>query len=182
MNQNIIKFLNDMIPVLTGVLLALWINNWNENRKNTNYINQISSSISKELKETNEDIIKELSFQKRLIDSLSFYRTNERISIFDIMMKVDGIHLPNIKMNSWKAISRSKIELLEYDKVSILTSIEEQKELLKSKAELLINFLYPNIKETGVDQKELIFLMMKDIIVTEKSIQKDIQTLNLDNK
>ena len=73
MDQNIKKFLKDMIPVLTGVLLALWINNWNENRKNTNYINQISSSISKELKETNEDIIKELSFQKRLIDSLNFY-------------------------------------------------------------------------------------------------------------
>ena len=86
------------------------------------------------------------------------------------MLKADGIHMPSIKINSWKAISRSKIELLEYEKISALASIEEQKELLESKTELLINFLYSNIKETGSYKKELIILMMQDIIVTEKVI------------
>jgi site-specific recombinase XerD len=180
MKENVKKFLKDMIPVLLGVLIALWINNWNENRKNTEYITKIKSSINKELKETNDDIIKELSFQKTLIDTLNFYRTNDKVSIFDIMLKADGIHMPSIKINSWKAISRSKIELLEYEKISALASIEEQKEILESKTDLLINFLYPNIKETGSDKKELIILMMQDIIVTEKGIQKEIQALIID--
>lgn len=169
-----------MIPVLFGVLIALWINNWNENRKNTKYITQIKSSINKELKETNDNIIKELSFQKRLIDTLNFYKTNNKISIFDVMMKADGIHMPSIKINSWKAISGSKIELLEYEKISALASIEEQKEVLESKTELLVNFLYPNIKETGIDKKELIILMMQDIIVTEKGLQEEIQSMIID--
>ena len=92
-------------------------------------------------------------------------------------MKADGIHIPRIKLSSWKAISRSKIELLDYEKMSILVNIEEQKELLKSKTEHLINFIYPNIKKTGIDKKELIVIMMKDIIITEKGIQEEIQKI-----
>lgn len=170
-----------MIPVLFGVLIALYINNWNDKRKNNDYINQINSSINKELKETSIDITKELKFQKTLVDSLSFYRTNNKVSIFDVMLKADGIHMPSIKINSWKAISRSKIELLEYEKISSLASIEEQKEVLASKVDLLINFLYPNLRETASEKKELIIIMMQDIIVTVNGIQKDIEAY-LDNK
>lgn len=177
MKKEVEKFIKDIIPVLLGVLIALWINNWNQTRKDKEYLTQLLSSINKELKESNNDIIKELSFQRKLIDSLSFYKTNDNISIFDVFMKADGIHIPRIKLSSWKAISRSKIELLDYEKMSILVNIEEQKELLKSKTEHLINFIYPNIKKTGIDKKELIVIMMKDIIITEKGIQEEIQKI-----
>ncbi|MDW5290710.1 hypothetical protein [Formosa sp. PL04] len=42
-------------------------------------------------------------------------------------MKVNEMYIPTIKINSWKAISNSKIELMEYDKVSTLANIEEHK-------------------------------------------------------
>tara|TARA_B110000008_G_C16609995_1_gene420054 strand:- start:40 stop:582 length:543 start_codon:yes stop_codon:yes gene_type:complete len=177
MKKIIKSFLKEIVPIILGILIAMYINNWNENTKDKKYINQILSSINKELKETNEDIKKELSFQKTLIDSLNFYKNDDKISIFDVMIKADGIHMPSIKISSWQAISRSRIELMKYDRISALASIEEQKELLESKTEHLINFLYPNIKETGIDNKELIILMMQDIIATERGLQEKIKEI-----
>jgi hypothetical protein len=174
--KKIIKVLvKEIIPIIVGILIALWINNWNENRKDKKYINQISSSLNKELTETTEDITYNIENQKSLVDTLEFYKNNDKISILDIVMKVKGIKMPTIKINSWKAISNSKIELMEYNKVSTLANIEEQKELLKTKSQNLMNFIFPNTKETGIDKKELLKLMMLDIISTEKTIQKQIE-------
>jgi hypothetical protein len=169
----------EIVPIIVGILIALWINNWNENRKDKNYINQISSSINKELTETTEDIIDNIASQKSLVDTLDFYKKDDKISIFDVVMKLNGIKIPTIKINSWKAISNSKIELMEYDKVSTLANIEEQKELLKTKSQNLMNFIYPNTKETGIDKKQLLKLMMLDIISTEITIQKQIEGITL---
>lgn len=138
-------------------------------------MNQISSSINKELTETTQDIIDNIKTHKALIDTLDFYKKDDKISIFDILMKVNGINMPMIKINSWQAISKSKIELMEYNKISTLANIEEQKELLKYKSQNLMNFIYPNTKETGIDKKELLKLTMLDIISTEETTQKQIE-------
>ena len=174
--KKIIKaFFKEIVPIIIGILIALYINNWNENKKDGKYINQILSSMDKELKESNDDIKKKMPQQQTLIDTLNFYKKNDTISIFDVMMKVNGIQIPKIRISSWKAISSSKIELLDYDRVSALANIEEQKETLLSKTEYLMNFLYLNIKDTSIDKKELIMLIMQDIIVSERDLQKEIE-------
>ena len=176
--SNYAKYLiKEIIPVTIGILIALYINNWNENQKNTNYINQISSSIDKELNETNEDIIDHIEIQKSLIDTLDFYEKNTKISILIAVKKARGIHMPKIRINSWKAISNTKIELMSYEKVSALANIEEQKKILNTKIENLMNFIYSNTKETGIDKKQLLKLMMQDIISTEKTIQNEINRI-----
>jgi len=137
MKKYIKAFSKEIVPIIIGILVALYINNWNENKKDEKYINQILSSMNKELIESNEDIKKKIPLQRALIDTLGFYKNNDRISIFDVMMKVNGIQIPKIRISSWKAISNSKIELLEYDRVSALTNIEEQKETLLLKTQYL---------------------------------------------
>ncbi|MEP2057233.1 hypothetical protein [Maribacter litoralis] len=175
MNKTIIEFFKEILTIIVGILIALYINNWNEDRKDAKYMNKIFVSMDKELKETNEDIKKRIPQQQTLIDTLEFYKKNDTISIFDVMMKVNGVQIPQIRISSWKAISNSKIELLEYDRVSALANIEEKKELLTSKTEYLMNFLYPNIKDTSTDKKELVILMMQDIMVSEKDLRKEIE-------
>ena len=177
MKKYINPFIKEIVPIIVGILIALYINNWNENRKEEKYINQIFSSINEELIETNEDIIDIISIQNSFIDSLDFYLKDNSISILEITIKAKGIHIPTIKINSWKAISNSKIELMEYNKVSTLANIEENKEYLKMKAENLVNFTYSNTRETGKDKKELMKILMLDIISTEISIQKDIERI-----
>jgi hypothetical protein len=177
MKKNIKAFIKEIVPIIVGILIAMYINNWNENRKDQKYINQIYSSINKELTETNEDIIDKISIQKSFIDTLDFYLKDNKISLLDITIKTNGIYIPVIKINSWKAISNSKIELMEYDKISTLANIEEQKEILKMKAEKLANFFYSNTEETGEDKKEFMKIMMLDIINTEIPLQKGIESI-----
>lgn len=177
MKNNFKAFVKEIVPVIVGILLALWINNWNETRKDKNYLKQITSASNKELKDSEEDIKANLLLQKAYIDTIDAYLQDEKISLIDITLKNKGIYIPTIKINSWKAISNSKIELLEYEKVSALAMIEEQKEMLKMKSMRLVDFLYANAKETGKDKKEFMKILMLDIIGTEESLQNDISKI-----
>lgn len=177
MKKNINSFIKEIVTIILGILIALYINNWNENSKNEKYIDRMISSINIELKETNLDIKETIPFQNKLIDTLEFYKNDNKISILDIMRKANGVQIPSIKISSWKAISNSKIELMEYERVSSLANIEDLKETLLSKTQLLMNFIYPNVKQTGDDKKELVILMMRDIIVTEIDIQQEIEEI-----
>ena len=51
-----IQFIKEIIPVTVGILIALFIDNWNTNRKDQVYINQVFSTIKSELNETTEEI------------------------------------------------------------------------------------------------------------------------------
>ena len=50
------QIIKDIIPVIIGILIALLINNWNEDRKEKKYLNQIFASINKELEESRIDL------------------------------------------------------------------------------------------------------------------------------
>ena len=182
MNKILKSFLKEIVPIILGILIALFINNWNENKKNKKYIDHMLSSLNEELNETDKDIQKKIPLQKTLIDTLDFYKNNDKISIFDVMMKVNGVQIPRIRISSWKAISLSKIELVQYDQISTMTEIEELKELLHSKTKYLMNFTYPIIKETGMDKKELLMLMIRDIIATEVDIHEEIKKFRISSK
>ncbi|WP_396634138.1 hypothetical protein [Maribacter sp. R86514] len=100
MNKTIIEFFKEILTIIVGILIALFINNWNEDRKDAKYMNKIFVSMEKELKETNEDIKKKMPQQQTLIDTLEFYKKNDTISIFDVMMKVNGVQIPQIRISS----------------------------------------------------------------------------------
>lgn len=177
MKTNIKAFIKDIIPIIVGILVALWINNWNETRKDKNYLSKITSASNKELTETNIDIKEKLALQKSFIDTIDTYLINEKISLLDITIKAEGIYMPIIKTNSWKSISNSKIELMDYEKVSALANIEDQKGVLKMKIDRMADFLYSNPKETAKDKKEFMKILMSDIIGTEESLQKGISEI-----
>ena len=61
---------------------------------------------------------------------------------------------------------------MQYDNITALSSIEEQKEILKIKSERLANYIYSNLKETGIDKKEFLRLLIHDVISTEVIIKE----------
>ena len=173
-----IKLIKEIIPVIIGVLIALIINNWNEGRKDKKYINKFYASLKKELKQTNEEIKNKIPHQYTLIDTLSFYEKNNTVSLYESLIRADGVKRPRIRVNYWKALSSSKIELLDYEQLSILSNIEEGKELLNLKLEKLLNFIYSvKTDNTDPDNKLKVKIMIQDLIVTEKDIQKEIEAI-----
>ncbi|GAA4272973.1 hypothetical protein U6A24_06825 [Aquimarina gracilis] len=177
MKNNFKGFIKDIIPVLLGVLLALWINNWNEERKDRKYIKNFYSSLIKEFRDTDKEITEKMPSQKALVDSLDFYSNNETLPLLTVIEKAGGVNGPLIKLNYWKALSNSKIELLEYKKLTILADIEEGNELLKYKRNKLLDFIYSNLTETGKKEKILLKLMMEELINTQIGVQKRIRKI-----
>ena len=174
MKKGAIYFFREILTVVVGILIALYINNWNEERKDRNYVERISASIDKELAETNEDITEKLTKQEILIDSLAYYKDNEDYTIDRIIRSAGGIYIPSIKINSWKAIAGSKIELMDYEKLSLLADIEEQKDLLRMKAQKLMDFIYANYRENTFEKKEFMMIMIREIKSTETSLQNGV--------
>lgn len=176
-SSNYIKqFVKDIIPVIFGILIALFINNWNENRKDRNYIKKFYVSLKKELNQTNKEIKDKIPHQRSVIDSLNSYMKDTKVTLLNTIIKADGIKAPTIRINYWKAISNSKIELLEYEQLATLSTIEEGKKLLDLKLKNLIDFLSSSgMNDTTKNAKLKAKFMIQDIIVTEKGIQEEIE-------
>ncbi|CAL2102236.1 conserved protein of unknown function [Tenacibaculum sp. 190130A14a] len=177
MKNKLKVFIKEMIPVLLGVLIALWINNWNDSRKDKNYIKNFYTSLKKEFNETNREINNKISSQKMLVDSLSFYSNNEKLTLINVITKAGGINGPRIKLNYWKALSNSKIDLISYDKLSLLADIEDGNNLLIYKRDKIIDFVYANLTATSAKEKRILKLMMEELLRTQTSVQKDILTI-----
>jgi len=169
------ELIKEIIPVVIGILIALFINNWNDERKEEKYLNQIFSSIDKELEESILDIKRVIPKQLKTVDTLQVYMNNDEVSLYTIMIKADGIHGPTIKTNSWNAIENSKIELVAYEKLSALADIEERKYGLTSRIEKQTDFIFQNFEETDKSKKEILKMMILDIIGTEKRLQVAIE-------
>ena len=170
-----INFTKEIIAVIAGILIALFIDNWNSERKDKMYITQVFSTINNELKDSKEDIIEKIPIHGALIDSLEFHSKNKNINLSEIVKKSKGIYIPQIKINAWKSVSSNKIDLIEYQKLTTLSNIEEMKELLNKKTDFLMNFLYNNMNETGENTKQTFKMLILDIVQTEKTIQKNIE-------
>ncbi|MFV0539614.1 MAG: hypothetical protein ACK5MZ_00045 [Aestuariibaculum sp.] len=170
-----LQFAKEIIPVIAGILIALFIDNWNSERQDKIYINQVFLTINNELNDSKKDIKAIIPKQESLIDSLEFYSNNQNIAVLDIVMQSKGIHIPTIKINAWKSVSNSKIDLIDYKKTITLSNIEELKELLNNKSKFLMDFLYSNINETDKHKKQTLKMILLDIIQTEKTIQQNIE-------
>ena len=93
------------------------------------------------------------------------------------MSKTNGVTIPKIRIHSWKALSNSRIELIDYKSLSNLANIEEEKDLLLEKSKYLMNFLYSNIGEKTRYKKAILVGLMNDIIGTENWILSEIAEL-----
>jgi hypothetical protein len=166
-----------IIPVIIGILIALFINNWNEERKEKEYLSKILSSIELELEETQKDIEEELITQRSLIDTLIVYLEDESTTLQGIMTKTNGVNMPKIRINSWKALANSRIELIDYETISHLAGVEDDRAILNDKSKYLMNFLYTNIGEKTRYSKAVFIGLMNDVIGTEDWILQEISEL-----
>jgi len=166
--KKIKRFVREIIPVFVGVLVALLINNWNENKKEKRYLKTIYASIDKELSDTKNDVEEVIPKQKMVIDSLKFYKDREDVNLLETLDKCKGFKFSSIKINSWKAISNSKIELVDYDKMITLSAITGSGDFLNSKLDKILDFLYAKHNSTNRSDKETFVLMIRELISSEK--------------
>lgn len=166
-----------MIPVLLGIWIALWVNDWNENKKNQQFLNNVLGSVEKE----NETNVKELNAiiprQEMLLDSLNAHLENVDVPILEILSRVQGFKIPAIKNASSQALVNSKPELMEYEVLRILAEIESEHKTLEEKTNYATSFLYRNLNASEKDEKTIFKVLLNDIIDSEHQLQKYFESL-----
>jgi len=166
MKTKFIKLLKEMIPVILGILIALLINNWNEQRKDMQYINKLMYSIEKELEENKAELLSTINEHRQLIDTLNYYQGKE-VTIGEIINRVEGIRGVSVKNNAWKALMHTRIELLDHEKISILTDIDEEKQDMKLRLEKLLDFIYEKLDSTKLIDQQLFKIIIVDLLHVE---------------
>jgi hypothetical protein len=92
----------------------------------------------------------------------------------DIVLKANGFSIEPIKMNSWVALSSSKIQLIDYNVISTLSEIQNKKENLNMKSDYIVNFIYGNLIENSKEKKLMLTVLIKDLIIVEETIQEEV--------
>tara|TARA_R110001592_G_scaffold155072_4_gene384555 strand:+ start:4045 stop:4584 length:540 start_codon:yes stop_codon:yes gene_type:complete len=175
--KQISHLIKEIVPVIMGILIALFINNWNEDRKDKEYLDQILSSIEKELEESNTELKQVIPRQLASMDTIASYFNNDAVSLYNIMIKGNGIQMPRIKTNSWNALANSRIELIEYEQLSALADIEERKENLTLRIEKQMEFIFQNFEKGDRNKKIILHMMTDDIVNAEKELQSQIEEI-----
>ena len=83
--------IGEIVLVVIGILIALSINNWNENRKTDIERENITTKINSEFKQNNENIIRVINSTKNTLSANK--------SLMKLMGK-SGIHISNMNIDS----------------------------------------------------------------------------------
>ncbi len=182
MKDKIGKLVKEMIPIIFGILIALILNNWNENRIDKKYIRNILNSVENELVENKRDLITVIEEHERLIDTINIYQNKPELSVGAITSKANGIRGVSIKNTAWKSLLNANLELLDYETISILTDIDEAKADYKLKIEKLTDFLLEKLGSKKPEDLELFKLIVNDLLNIELDLKESHEKFILNKK
>ena len=170
MKEKFIHLITSMIPVILGVLIGLLLNDWKDKRNDQRYLKKVMGTIKQEMEENLSDINKILPRQESLIDSLRYYQTNDNISILQVIERNRGLQMPIISNVVWKSFLNAKIELVEYETIATLSSIDEAKEFLEVKEVSMVDFFNAYMNHTGYKEKNTAITHILNIIDSEEQL------------
>lgn len=162
------KFLIDIIPVVFGVLIALFIGSLKQSYDDQRFLDNMYATIAREM-ETNKEAISEvLTNHYAFIDSINSYLDKE-VSIADILQKMN-LEKANIKNTGYHFLVNSKLDLVDFQTISTLSNLDENKNDLNLKFNQLRSFIVLNLNSYDRDHKETILLLTIDVINSEELI------------
>ena len=137
--------IGEIVLVVIGILIALQINNWNENRVQTKLVNGILIEIYANLQTDQKELKNDIEFAEKFIKNLIFIENNLTKIEQDSLPKVIGdIHLITswtANSNGFKRFSNSATENIIPSELRNLISENSTSTLSVSSAMLLKEYL-----------------------------------------
>lgn len=169
-----------MVPVILGVLIALLVNGWKEQVDDKRYLDRMFTAIDREIEGNLNDVDTVMMKQMALLDTIFYYEENDTVSIAEIVMRAKGLQSATIKSAAWQSLNNSRLELVEYDVIAILTEIEEHKETLQVKMNACLTFLFDNLHATRKEDKQTLIYHIYNLLDSGEALMeahKDFQIL-----
>ena len=162
--------IGEIVLVVIGIMIALSINNWKEDLDDEKFISRIFYSIEKEMKSNEIEFNAVMPMQFSLIDTIDQYMNDEKISLSEIIIRGNGLRAPTLNNVSWNYFLNTKLELIDFNTISILTKIEQANQLLNSKINNLMEFVLENSESTNTKSKKMLKFQILNVVSSEKSL------------
>jgi hypothetical protein len=162
------KFLKETLPVVFGVLLALFLSNWKEDIDSDRYIEEYYLHINEESESnlvTLRDIVKS---HRELLDTLNNYKETD-VNLDEILSKVGGIQFALLQNSSWKYFQSNNIGKIDFEVISALSFMERMEYFCDYTAERFIETIHKFEKSNRLDDKEVIIRHLEELIDKEES-------------
>lgn len=177
--NNYKKIILDFIPAFLGVLVALFLSNWNQQRKENDFIRKSIVSIYNENKSNLENIEIQIDHLQHQQDTFKHYRNSKSLTISEIIGKNNGLQTQNIKHSSLKILTSSQlITQIDYETISLLSEIEEGINNLYTYRIKVFEMGYNLLESKNKNDKFRINLMINDFLRTSRVFQNDSKDLD----
>lgn len=166
------KIIQDTIPVILGVLIALLIGNLKQRYDDSVYLSTMFEAMNEEAVNNLEAVNEVLEKHTILMDTIDYYVEDPEISIVDILQKTDGLQVPSILTVAWKSVANSRAELVDYKTLFLLNKIERSNQLLDKKADRIVAHVLADLYTAKKEDKAKLLLLLTDVIDSELALQK----------
>lgn len=165
------KVVKEMLVVVFGILIALFINSWKEDLNNQKFVEATLSSIQWEVLQSKKSLDGILLKHTALQDSIVTYFEDDSQSIRTVIQKSGGFQFPNIKIIGLRFFVSSKAELVEYKLISQLIEMEDLKTLLEKKFDKLADYAFEAMEKSDKQSKLKFAIHVSNVIDTESQLQ-----------
>jgi len=129
--ENIKKLFFEFIAAFMGVLIAMGLSNWQQDRKENDFIRKSVASIYRDNIKNIESMKLQLNDLETYIDTFSYYKNDETFTIRDIIKKNKGLRLQSVQFDGWEMLERSNLIFkLDYNVASHLSNLEDQSNII----------------------------------------------------
>jgi hypothetical protein len=165
----------DMVPVIGGILIALFINNLQEDRRDNNLLESTFESLAAEFEKNQKNVELYLPRQQRFLDTLQFYLNDKSLSISDIAHKAQGMGTPEIYSTNWRSsLSNNSLRLMNFTAVNLFSRIDSKHEEIKTQETFIYSMVYGPFwfkkGEEGWEQRKALEAWMISFMGNEREL------------
>ncbi len=175
-------FLQEIIIVAIGILIAVSIGDYKENKGNEKYIEKTLLAIENEIKLSQVELDTVLNKHLKLIQILENKIEDNEETLGELMMNSGGFQVASIKNVSLRFFISNKAELLEFQLISQLLDIELATNMLSDKTKRLTDFSYENLTKDNREVKIKFAYLVANVIDGEQTLLESYSSFLEENK
>ena len=183
--SRIVYFLQEIVIVAIGILIAVSIGDYKENTDNEKYIEKTLLAIENEINLSQVELDTVLNKHLKLIEILeNKIEDNEgnEETLAELLMNSGGLQVASIKNVSLRFFISNKAELLEFQLISQLLDIELATNMLSDKLKRLADFSYDNLTSNNEEVKLKFAYFLSDVIDGEQTLLESYSSFLEKNK
>lgn len=181
-NSRIVYFLQEIIIVAIGILIAISIGDYRESSDNQKYIEKTLLAIENEINLSQVDLDTVLNKHLKLLEIFENKIEDNDETLGELIMNSGGLQSATIKNVSLRFFISNKAELLEFKLISQLLDIELATNMLSDKLKRLTDFSYDNVTSDNDEVKLKFAYLLANVIDGEQTLMESYSSFLEENK